>query len=441
MKSLAKISKWIFVGLLAYMPLHVFLSTWIGSSLGVLDMAKIAKDVLLVIGASITLYLWLKDNSWKRLFRDKLLILIVVYSLLTLMLAGFKNTDVTAEILGVVYNLRFLVMFIYGWLLNDLCASNCSTNDLRSTVVKYVMFSAFVITVFGVIQYLFLPNDALGHVGYSTQNGVFPAFFIDNKPDLERIMSTLRDPNSLGSYLIIIISMTVSWIVSKKPNTNKPTVLILLSAVCLVLSFSRSAWIGTLAALVSIMLLSRTKASKSKKLNNNKPALIVASVIAVCLLVGGLGVFRGSYLVQNIILHSDKSTTLEDPNELRLKFIKESFDNIASNPEGLGPGRAGLASIKNNKQGTILNENYYLQIATEVGIVGLVLFVMIYAVVLKRLFVASSGDWLALALFCSGIGLLVTNLLVHIWSNEAVAYTWWGLSSIVLLKSSDSVKD
>ncbi len=432
MKSLAKISKWIFIGLLAYMPLHVFLSTWIGSSLDVLDSAKVAKDILLVIGASITLYLWLKDNSWKKLFRNRLFILIILYTSLTLLLAAFKKTDVTAEILGVVYNLRFLVMFVYGWLLNDLCASNGSAGDLRSTVVKYVMFSAFVVAVFGVIQYLFLPNDALGHVGYSTQNGVFPAFFIDNKPDLERIMSTLRDPNSLGSYLIIIISMIVSWIVSKKPNTNKLEVLILLSVVCLVVSFSRSAWIGTLAALASIMLLSRSKASKSKKLNNKKPALIMASVITVCLLTVGLGVFRGSYLVQNIILHSDKSTTMEDPNELRVKFIKESFDNIASNPEGLGPGRAGLASIKNTKQGTILNENYYLQIATEVGVFGLVLFVMIYAAVLKRLFVASSGDWLALALFCSGIGLLITNLLVHIWSNEAVAYTWWGLSGVIL---------
>ena len=90
-----------------------------------------------------------------------------------------------------------------------------------------------------------------------------------------------------------------------------------------------------------------------------------------------------------------------------------------------------LASIRNNTQGTILNENYYLQIGTEVGIFGLGLFLAILFVVARRLYWLRSNP-LALALLASFVGLAVTNLLVHIWSNEAVAYTWWGLAALTI---------
>src|SRR5690606_37362463 len=92
----------------------------------------------------------------------------------------------------------------------------------------------------------------------------------------------------------------------------------------------------------------------------------------------------------------------------------------------------GIVSIRNDKQGVVLNENYYLQILYEVGIVGLVLFIAILAVVAVRLYRRRST--FALALLAAFIGLAATNFLVHIWSVEALAYTWWGLAGLAVIR-------
>lgn len=105
---------------------------------------------------------------------------------------------------------------------------------------------------------------------------------------------------------------------------------------------------------------------------------------------------------------------------------------MADNPAGYGPGTAGLTSIRNQEQGTVLNENYYLQIAYEVGVIGLLLFLTILVMVTVYLWRQSAQIPVALALLASFAGLALTNVLVHIWSNEAVAYSWWGLAGLVL---------
>ena len=422
-------SLWIFYGLLAYMPLHIFLSTWLGTSFGVLEFAKVAKDVVLVIGFLFAFCTSLTKPWFKGLFRDRLIWLIAVYTLLTVLLAAIKPTDSDAEILGVVYNLRFLLFFLYGLLLARLF----DAKKLRTTSLKIVLAVGAVVVIFGVAQYMFLPDTALSHVGYVRKNGVLPAFFIDDKPDLERVMSTLRDPNSLGSYLLIIGPLAALAWFSQKDKQKKIGLafLVILTTVCVYLTFSRSAWIGFVVALAGFVVLVLGPQFK-RVVTKNKHLLAIAGALVVIASLGTFYVFRNSYFVQNTIIHADESTVLEDPNELRIRFFRESVEDIVSNPLGSGPGTAGLASIRNNVQGTQLNENYYLQIASEIGILGLVLFLAILGGVGWRLFTIHKDNPAVAAVLAAFAGLAVTNFLVHIWSNEAVAYTWWGLAGVFL---------
>lgn len=427
----SRLGLYIFVGLLAYMPLHIFLSTWLGTSFGVLEPAKVLKDAVLVVGLVAVLLASVTKPWFKQFLKDKLVWLIVAYGLLTVLLAIVKPTDQDAEILGIVYNTRFLLFFLYGYLLVQLFPKQ----NLRPLALKAVMGAAALVVVFGILQYLVIPNDALGKVGYSRENGVLPAFFIDDKPDLERAMSTIRDPNSLGSYLIIVGTLALMIFLATKRSITQKRMLVfsLLTFACLWFSFSRSALLGYLIALVVFFALSETKAKKVLKAR--KKIILIGSAVIVTITSVGLFVARDTYLVQNIILHSDQTTTLEDPNQLRLRFWKESALAAVLQPEGSGPGTAGLASIRNEKQGTILNENYYLQVLTEVGVVGLLLFLAILAGVAYRLYLRRSSLF-AVALLASFVGLALTNFLVHIWSNEAVAYTWWGLAGLALSRSS-----
>lgn len=421
---LKRLSLYIFLGLLAYMPLHILLSTWIGTSFDALPAAKVAKDVVLIFGFLLALTFSIRAPWFRQLLHNKLIWLISAYGLLTVLLAIIRPTDPDAEILGVVYNTRFLVFFLYGLMLSRLFDAQI----IRRQAVRTVLMVGTAVLFFGIVQYTLLPNDALTHVGYSRSNGVLPAFFIDDKPDLERVMSTLRDPNSFGSYIIIIGALAAAfWLKSKNREVKKiSSGLLALSVLSLWFTFSRSAWLGFVLStclVVGLSLDQKIKSSHAKKIPLFGLGLCIIIIAAIYPL-------RNTYFVQNVIFHADESTSLEDPNELRTRFYRESIKDVVANPIGHGPGTAGLASIRNEKQGVKLNESYYLQIAYEVGLVGLGLFLAILILCGVHLFRLAPNSNMGLGLLASLAGLCLTNLLVHIWSNEAVAYTWWGLAGI-----------
>lgn len=419
------------------MPLHIFLSTWIGSSFGVLEVAKVAKEGVLVVGFLLTLGISIKKPWFRPLLRDRLLWAILAYAALTVLLAFLKPTDQDAEILGVVYNTRYLLFLLYGVLLTHLFPEK----RITWLAIKTVLYTGVIVVIFGILQYFLLPNDALRHFGFTRENGVLPAFFIDDKPDLERVMSTIRDPNSLGSYLIIITSVVMAILLSTKRLKTRHNLIAFYSfaLACLWLTFSRSALLGF--ALATLVFVGLSEGVFRKILKVRQKTVVTITIIALLTGVLSLFMLKDNYLVQNVVFHADESTTQEDPNELRIRFWQESVVSAFIEPEGSGPGTAGLASIKNDKQGTILNENYYLQILTEVGVFGLILFLLILAMVAIRLYEGRKSLF-ALALLGSFVGLAFTNLLVHIWSNEAVAYTWWGLAGLVVTSAlkSDSLK-
>lgn len=430
---------YIFLALLAYAPLHIFLSTWLGTTFGALEFAKVFKDIVLPIGFATTLFaVW--DTMWlKKFVRQPLIILIGSYALLTVVFALVFDTHQRAELLGVVYNLRFLLIFVYAGLLLRLY----EPEYLSRRALQVVLGVGIIVAGFGVVQYTVSPNDALSHVGYSRENGVLPAFFIDDKPDLERIMSTIRDPNTLGSYLVIIIPLLIAGLLTAKRPETRQIISggLLLAGLAMVFTFSRSGWLGVIVSLLIFGVIYLAGRYRISQFVREHRTWLAVGVLIVALLGTGLVVARDSYFVQNVILHADESTTLEDPNELRIRFWQESLTAAAQNPLGHGPGTAGLASIQSDH--VILNENYYFQILHEVGFIGFILFLAILVLVGIKLYGAyqRTHSIYALGLLAAFIGLLVTNFLVHIWSNEAVAFTFWALAGLVILAESKKVHD
>ncbi len=423
-KNFRKPAEIIFLALLAYMPFHVLLSTWVGSSFGVLTAAKILKDIILLIGFTMAI-IAVDKTDLKTLLRDKLVWVITAYAALTVGLALIRPTEQDAEVLGVVYNLRFLMFFLYG----ALVMSWQNSSEFLKRALKIALIAGAVVASLGVLQYLILPDNALSNLGYSKLNGTPPAFFIDDKPNLERAMSTLKDPNSLGAYMIIIIALGFAFLVKARYRVRQKYIaLVAVSSVCLWLSFSRGAVLGLILAMVCLFALEPSSVQYIKKHKRKLALSLVASLSVVSV---GLFIARDTYLVSNIVFHADEQTVLEDPNELRLRFWRESVEDITDNPLGSGPGTAGLASIRNQSQGTILNENYYLQIAQEVGLLGIGLFLAIIAFIIGRLWRLRDLP-VARGILASLIGLLFISLLIHTWSNEVIAYTWWGLAGLIL---------
>ncbi len=409
------------VALLVYMPFHIFLTQSLSLLTGGLDAWKVAKDVATALLLILILFLVFSQGKTNKLF-GWFFGLATAYGLIHL-LVWVINPDIYRQtaILGSVYNNRLIWYLLIGMGSAILCP--VQMNQRR--IIRIVLLVSSLVCLLGILQY-FLPKDILTHLGYSLERGVKPAFFIDDKTDLPRIMSTLRDPNSLGAYLILPITLLVYKLFHVRKSRQTLLIGLLgLHGLALLLTFSRSAWVGTA---ISLAFFGAYHARKHLTALAKKYWPILVGAV---LLIGGLTlVFRNQYAVQNILVHSDKNTTAQyDSNEYHYEYAKRGLSGIWHNPLGNGPGTAGIVSIQ-NPHGGLLTENYFIQIGYEVGLLGLLVFVIVNILIYKLL--SRSTTPLAICLLASFWGYVLVNMLLHSWSNEAVASQWWLLAGLAI---------
>jgi hypothetical protein len=423
METIRRIPYWAALGFIAYMPLHIFLAQSLSLLTGGLEAWKIAKDVILMLVIVFTICLVFLKGLGKGTFRI-LFVLALAYAGLHLLLwAVHPDLYRDSTLLGLIYNSRVVIFAGVG-----LGAALLLRGKINlPLVIRVALTVSTVVVAFGVAQY-FLPKDFLTHFGYGLDRGTLPAFFIDDKPDFPRVMSTLRDPNSLGAYLIL--PMTLLAALGLRAENLKRRLqlggLFAVHALALLLTFSRGAWA---AALLSLFLLVVWQYGRLALLLIRRfwPVAVALALLATA----GLAYVRNTYAFKSYITHSTGAPKAEfDSNGFHIEFAKRGLNGIADQPLGHGPGTAGLASIQ-NPDGSFLTENYYIQIGYEVGIPGLLLFIAINVLLYVKLW-AKRASPLALALLCAFWGYFVMNMLFHTWSNEAVAAQWWLLAGLMI---------
>lgn len=405
--------------LLVYMPFHVFIVQWLSVYTGGLAFWKALKDAVALFLVVLTVLLvWFKRKSSREFnwFVGLALAYAAIHFLVWLLNPGiYKDT----ALLGSVYNDRLMWFLVLGMGVRLLWPK---INE--SSVLKLVIFLSTVVCALGVLQY-FLPKDLMTHFGYSLARGVKPAFFIDDKPNLPRIISTLRDPNSLGAYLILPITILFyKFVTVARERKQFIGGLLFLHGLALFLTFSRSAWLG--------VVLSLTVLSAVALREKFVPWLLKywPLLLGTVLLVGSLALmYKGQYAVQNVIVHSDKSTKQTDSNALHTQLVERGVKGVWHKPQGHGPGTAGLVSLQHPDSG-FLTENYYIQIGYEVGLIGLLIFLAVNFLAYKGLL--RRKTLLSVALLASFWGYVLCNMLLHTWGNEAVASQWWLLAGLAI---------
>lgn len=430
MQKLARFSYYAFWTLLIYMPFHIFLSQWLSTYTGGLEVWKIGKDVALFAATLFTICLvfWqgkgTKQLTWLLGFTG-------LYGALHLVLWAF-NPDIydRSAVLGTIYNMRLPLFLLLGYgaaLLNP-------TKFVFSSLIKVVVVLGTVVAVLGILQY-FLPTDLLTHFGYSLDRGVRPAFFIDDHPDLPRIMSTLREPNALGAFLLVPIGALTALSIATHQRSKQLLLggLLGLQLLAVFLTFSRSAWLAA-ALVVACTVAWQFRLGIWTIIRRWWPALAIAG----CLLLVVGYTQRHSQFVESYITHATPDETNDlDSNDYHWLFIKQGVEGIVDQPLGHGPGTAGLASIQ-NPAGSFLTENYFVQIGYELGLLGLALFAGLNVWVYRHLL--RHKNQLTLVLLTTFWGYVLTNMLLHTWANEAVAAQWWLLAGVGLFMAGKSSK-
>jgi hypothetical protein len=408
--------------ILLLIPFHAFLTIFASQFVGHYTLLRLWKEVLLAVVVFAAAMACVYDHSLlerlrsARLWRTIVLFL-ELYALAAVVAVGREASMRTAAAYGFLTATRFLFFFMAVWILAD------KTNLLWRLRYKLLLGPAAVVVLFGLLQRFVLPYDVLKHVGYGPDT-IRPYQTIDKKTSFFRIISTLRGANPLGAYIVIIISVLTARFFAGLRKI--PTlVFIILAVVVLAATYSRSAWLGAFVGAGLIV------ASKLKHLFTLRLA-VTAAVVGAIVLGGSLYVLRNNDFVQNTFFHTDEhSVAATSSNHDHASASMTGLSQVLHEPFGRGTGTAGPASVYNTGHEQRIAENYYLQVGQEVGWLGLGLFLAICAMVARRLY-AFRADPLALGLLTSFIGLVIVNLLSHGWTDDTLAYLWWGFAGLVL---------
>lgn len=407
--------------IIALIPFHAFLTVWIGSALGHYTLVRLWKELLLLVLFAGSIYLLVRVPKLRwNLISYKLSWLVAGYAFIQLLwgIISYATDNVTAKALayGWLVNLRPVVFFLVVWLLAQ------RVPELAKRWHKLVFWPLVVVIGLGLLQYFVLPYDFLRHFGYS-ESTIFPYETINHNVQHLRAMSTLRGANPLGAYLVVTLSLiaAVWW----KYRRWYQAALFIAGTLLLVLTFSRSAWIGFIVALAVIVWA---------KLRTDRARQISVVVLVGLLLIGG-GLFAGlrhDTGVQDAIYHTDDHSKIAvSSNQGHVSAGKSGLLDLLHEPFGRGPGTAGPASAYNTGHPVRIAENYFLQLGQETGWLGLIVFVLIN-VVLARALWRRRHHSLSLGLFAALIGVSFVNLLSHAWTDDTLAYLWWGLAGMAI---------
>lgn len=398
--------------------LHAIIIVGFGTKVpGIALEIKAWKELLMILALPFACILLFQTRKQYRWMRDPLMWCVMLYVLIHIM-SALHWRGMQPTVAGLMIDLRYVAYFALVAILVRVAP------QWRAPLLKIALGGAVLVTGFAVVQ-LFLPHDVLKGLGYSKET-IAPYTTIDQNHEFIRENSTLRGPNPLGAYamgvLCLVVAALKTWRDSPREKRLRLIGLMIMGTVALYVSFSRSAYLGLLIGLVTIMVAWWGKSRR-----------FWYGLIAVVVLIGTIGMVvlsMKSDFVSNVLLHTNpdsQATTKSDQGHL--SSVQHGIELFVRQPFGAGIGSTGSASLLGTN--ALIIENQYLFIAHEVGWLGLMLYLAIFAIIMKRLWVRRSDIW-ALGVFAAGVGLAFIGLLLPVWVDDTVSIVWWGLAGICI---------
>ena len=424
-KIIEKALLYIYLVVIALLPVHAILTTWAISNFGHQDIFKSWKEILLYgVGFPLTLLVsHKKPQLILGILKKKINVTILLFVLINLILLRVSHYGLRSEAAGFLFNTRFLAFF----LLAQVIASLFNKELLQRVTFQLICVGGIIVTIFGFLQMTILPKDLLAHIGYSKYT-IVPFFTISNNTYFIRIISTLRGPNELGAYMVfwfpILLILTLKYWNKEAKYRFAAVCMWIASALTLYGSGSRSAYVACAASLVLTTFLVVNKNIKREMLI----AALVIGVIGSVLLVAG----RNTRFEQVTVFHKDPMVkTATTSNLQHVQSVKDALYIIKEHPLGLGVGTTNVPSTYGPKGLTV--ENYFLEMMVETGIIGGLVFIVVCLMLGYELW-RCQDDNVAKVLLAALVGVSVVAMLLPAWEDETLSMLLWGLAGIVISK-------
>lgn len=370
----------------------------------------LGQGLLLSIAIIWSIYALSSSSIGFKLDRTNLLFILIL--LLSLVTTIFIRPNNTAVIFGIKNNIFPLVILFVSQL-------PFSKNSIQRKYLPWmIVVPGFIVASLAILQTTIIPISLLEAIGYNSAT-IDPRQIVDGSLNIYRAFSTLGGPNQLGAYLLIPLSFAIIYGINKRNWWFIGSIPFILAGIAL--SFSRSAWIATIATIFFAIFMI---------LNKRRKKIYVLIATAVFVVLGSMVFFFASTNMrfQNVILHGRVfENKLMGSDQQRISALSEAVDLVLEQPFGHGLGSAGPASFQTSSP--VITENWYLQIAYEVGIFGVLLYIIAFLSLLMD-FYKNKIDPMACALFAATIGILIANLFLHTWADSTLsmlAFVLYGL--------------
>lgn len=285
------------------------------------------------------------------------------------------------------------------------------TEQWLNRCAKALFFSGSIVAVIGIVQYAF------GAV--EMQAWLDTSYFYDIH---SRAVSLFENPNVLATYLLLVLPFALYCTIHASLSKEKllfrlATLSILL---CLILTWSRGAWIAAIVTLLLFFLIYSKKTTRF--------LVLLCGIVPVLAFV----------LPQSIVRRFTSIGDLADSSSLyRVYTWKGTWHAIREYlMGGVGYGNAAYAEIYPQfayagMEAAAHSHNLFLQIVFGMGIGGLLVFVAILLLSAQMNFEylkqakGHRSRLLVLSCMCAVLSSLIMGLFDYIWYNYRIFFLFW----------------
>lgn len=312
-----------------------------------------------------------------------------------LVVSAVTSFAVKSSIMAVMVYLAFILSYF-------LLTNSVHTRQRLFSLVALMLFVGLFVAAYGIYQHIF--GFAEGTVWTDT----------DMFSDIEtRVVSTFENPNVLGEYLLLLIPVGLAVVWGAREGYNKLIHLGIVGALslCMIYTYSRGNWIGLLVAVfMFFMFYDRRFVWLGIVALLLSPMFLPQNVINRFLSVGDMGDTSTSY---RVYIWMGTLSMLKDYWFCGIGVGTDAFNRIY-------PMYAYSGVMAPH------SHNLYLQIVTENGIAGLIIFIAMLAVYFKMCIstIVRSNDRLLKAIItglaAGMLGYLVQGMFDNVWYNYRV---------------------
>ncbi|TET09948.1 MAG: hypothetical protein E3J83_01140, partial [Candidatus Atribacteria bacterium] len=360
---------------------------------------------------------------------------------------------------SMIWTIRFFYNYFIGFLFFILIFNVVDrVKDIVNSIISLI--SATMISA-GVIIYQYYFNPYFANIKHWVDSGRFNATFMD--------------PNALGAYTILLFPIYIGLLIYFKRWYSRLLILVSFSLFLMLLFFSgsRSAFIGIILAIIIFFVIFVIRGfryiRKRERFYSRREKIILISIPLIILI--GLAFFS-FYLINTpdsfILKTSLVSRTIEtyrtgmhytnrhgiieglkSISNYRYIFWGQAVEMFKDYPlTGVGQG-SYILQLPNyliiNQTGfsqVDYSGNYYLQVLSELGFLGIVVVLFILYLLINKVFnyfrvkkhldEFENSDWLLVALFISFISMLVGQIFGPHTNFDEVQLTFWLIIGLMI---------